>query len=190
MTVHHRNAKKCLETQLFTLEQDLPLQVGFLIAMVLLVLNILKHTRISTITLFYFIYFCNIMLSTFFSHAMLYYVFWEIGCTLSLVLSVQFFSLKTVLRTIMGFFLALILWLFFVHSTLLKAKTPQAGFLSILVADLTWLEAAAESFMMTSRAWGFSVSWRITSSRLDFSPKWASQVGIKNQLISRIPCEG
>jgi len=52
-----------LQTPQLTLEQDLSLQVGFLIAMVLLFLNALKLTRISTLTFLSFIYFCKIMLS-------------------------------------------------------------------------------------------------------------------------------
>lgn len=63
-----------LETQQLTLEQNLSLQVGFLIAMVLLFLNVLKLASISTLTFFSFIYFCKIMLSKFFFPAILYYL--------------------------------------------------------------------------------------------------------------------
>lgn len=140
-------------TQTLTLEQDLVLQVRFLVAMALLFLSTHQLTRISTLTFFSFIHFCKMMLSKFFFHAILYYLFWDIDCT-PLIPSVQFFSLETVRWTILGFFGIDSLTFFFPQFTahFSRPKPPKAGILSIFVGVLTWLEAATGSFMITPRA--------------------------------------
>lgn len=112
-------------TQKVTLEQDSALQVGVLIAKVLLFPNTHHLPRIPTLTFFSFIRFCKMMLSKFSFHVIFYYLFWDTDCAL-LIFSVQFFSLEAGLWTILGFIWHWFLIFFFpVHSSLLKAKTPQ-----------------------------------------------------------------